>query len=126
MLCYLLFFFSFHLNTGMFTCNFTSTSTPNIINRASAYLDVALLPQIFITSDPQFPNCISNGKMKVVIKCIINNSTEPYSVTWDISLNPLKKTTSKLHRYFLSHCALFYIYKYKKTFVTFIKQDLMF
>lgn len=96
----------FLLNTGMFMCDYTSATSPNIIHRASAYLDVALLPKIFITSVPQFPNCVKSisSKINVEIKCIIDNSTETYNVTWSPE-NSLWRKTSKLHRNFLSHCA---------------------
>ncbi|KAF5909637.1 sodium-dependent multivitamin transporter-like, partial [Clarias magur] len=67
---------------GIFRCDYTSSSSPNIIHRASVYLDVALLPQIFITSTPQFPNCKKAKSIVVTINCIIQNSTEPYNVTW--------------------------------------------
>ncbi|KAI5618954.1 adhesion G-protein coupled receptor F3-like isoform X1, partial [Silurus asotus] len=67
---------------GKFTCDFTSNAFSNIIHRASAYLDVALLPEIFIISKPQFPHCIQNSQVSVTIQCMIANSTEPYNVTW--------------------------------------------
>ncbi|KAI5102462.1 adhesion G-protein coupled receptor F3-like isoform X1, partial [Silurus meridionalis] len=67
---------------GKFTCDYTSNAFSNIIHRASAYLDVALLPKIFIISEPQFPDCRKNTGISVEIQCMIENSTEPYNVTW--------------------------------------------
>lgn len=84
----------FHSNTGMFICDYTSSSSKNIIHRASAYLDVPLLPQIFITSEPQFPNCQNVNMVHVTIKCIIENSTENYSVNWLTEDSQLKKASS--------------------------------
>ncbi|KAM9466401.1 adhesion G protein-coupled receptor F5 [Clarias gariepinus] len=66
---------------GIFRCDYTSKESKNIIHRASVYLDVALLPQIFITSMPQFPNCKNVKSTVATIKCIIQNSTELYTFT---------------------------------------------
>ncbi|KAF4084196.1 hypothetical protein AMELA_G00125670 [Ameiurus melas] len=80
---------------GIFICDFTSKNSPNIIHRASVYMDIALLPQIFITSDPQFPNCNNVGNtVSVTVKCIIDNSTETYNVTWLPKPSTLQATTS--------------------------------
>ena len=59
-----------------------------ILHRASFKLDVALLPQIVIFSDPQFPQC-KNGstRVSVRVKCEIKNSTEPYAVDWTVEGN---------------------------------------
>ncbi|XP_060790478.1 adhesion G protein-coupled receptor F4 isoform X2 [Neoarius graeffei] len=79
---------------GTFICEYTATPSSNIIHTASAYLDVALLPQIIITSDPQFPDCRSPREFNVKIMCIIDNSTETYNVTWLPGNSQLKKPSS--------------------------------
>ncbi|XP_053093427.1 adhesion G-protein coupled receptor F2 isoform X2 [Pangasianodon hypophthalmus] len=79
---------------GNFICDYTSIKSSNIIHRASVYMDVALLPQIFITSNPQFPDCKTSTLVTVEIMCIIDNSTETYSVTWWPEDFPKQKTTS--------------------------------
>ncbi|XP_047677319.1 adhesion G-protein coupled receptor F1 isoform X2 [Tachysurus fulvidraco] len=70
---------------GIFICDYTSTKYSSIIHRASVFLDVALLPQILIISDPQFPKCKGPSvvyKVDIKVKCIIDSSNEPYTVNW--------------------------------------------
>lgn len=84
-------------------CDYTDKDFSGIIHRASVFLDVALLPKIFIISQPQFPNCKKASKVSVEVNCIIYNSTEPYTVTWDPTgsyVNP-----GKLQRCFVLYYA---------------------
>ncbi|XP_058471023.1 adhesion G protein-coupled receptor F5 [Solea solea] len=69
---------------GTYTCTFTQNTNSCIItHRASAVLDVALLPEIDISTDPQFPRCgNTNDLLTVTGTCEIGNSTENYNVTW--------------------------------------------
>ncbi|KAL6477662.1 hypothetical protein MHYP_G00134970 [Metynnis hypsauchen] len=67
---------------GTFTCDYKSDQSDSIRYRASLYLDIALLPQIIIISDPQFPSCIRQTNLDITVKCIIPNTTENYSVNW--------------------------------------------
>lgn len=47
-------------------------------------MDVFLLPNIDITTDPRFPLCKnSSDLLKVKAKCEIDSGNESYSVTWD-------------------------------------------
>lgn len=106
----------FLLNTGQIICDYTNALTANIINRGSAYLDVALLPEIFITSDPQFPDCRKSATINTKIMCVVYNSTEPYEVTWVTTGLSINTETSKLHRYFLSDRVLFLHMKHLNMF----------
>ncbi|KAL2098861.1 hypothetical protein ACEWY4_005341 [Coilia grayii] len=67
---------------GLYTCQFKD---PPMIHQAKAFLDVALLPEINIHSNPQFPDCRNspNNKITVTVTCSIKNSSEPYNVTWE-------------------------------------------
>ncbi|XP_029568701.1 adhesion G protein-coupled receptor F4 isoform X2 [Salmo trutta] len=72
---------------GLYTCVFNPKSSNVTINhKASATLDIALLPQIDISSTPQFPDCYKiyneNSRIVVRVQCEIKNSTENYNVTW--------------------------------------------
>ncbi|KAG7510040.1 adhesion G-protein coupled receptor F3-like [Solea senegalensis] len=79
-----------HLNkitevwAGTYTCTFIlNTNSCVITHRASALLDVALLPDIDITTDPQFPRCRNTDDLLTVTgTCEIGTSTENYTVTW--------------------------------------------
>lgn len=53
-------------------------------HQAHAFLDVAMLPEINIYSEPQFPNCKKNpsGKLNVLVTCAIKNTTEKYNISW--------------------------------------------
>lgn len=60
------------------------TCTINILHKGSAVLDVALLPDIDVFTVPSFPRCKSKDDvLQVAAQCDINNSTEPYKVTWN-------------------------------------------
>ncbi|KAM4625266.1 adhesion G protein-coupled receptor F4 [Polymixia lowei] len=55
--------------SGVFTCTFSpSSSRVAITHKASVKFDVALLPQIVITSEPQFPRCKEHSTEKVAVK----------------------------------------------------------
>ncbi|XP_039897861.1 adhesion G-protein coupled receptor F3-like [Simochromis diagramma] len=98
---------------GQFSCIYhqtgnctTSGCTVNMLHKASAQLDVALLPNIDVFTEPSFPRCkTENDILQAKAKCEISNSTEPYNVTWDGGLkgqletqsgNILVYTTSKI------------------------------
>ncbi|XP_036449805.1 adhesion G-protein coupled receptor F3-like isoform X2 [Colossoma macropomum] len=67
---------------GTFICEYKSDQSDSITYRASLYLDIALLPQIFIISEPQFPSCKGQTSVDIKVQCIIPNTTENYTVTW--------------------------------------------
>ncbi|XP_065110654.1 adhesion G-protein coupled receptor F1-like isoform X2 [Paramisgurnus dabryanus] len=70
---------------GLFTCEYTKWS---IKLTASEPLDIALLPDIQGSSDPQFPDCTDqNQNVHVVIQCAILNNSENYTVSWNSSAN---------------------------------------
>ncbi|XP_030212250.1 adhesion G-protein coupled receptor F3 isoform X3 [Gadus morhua] len=75
---------------GLITCTFGPEfiTGVKILHRASFKLDVALLPQIDIFSDPQFPECGKDSTVvSVRVKCQIKNSTEQYGVHWIVKGN---------------------------------------
>lgn len=64
--------------------NANLTCTINILHKGSDVLDVALLPDIAAFTVPSFPRCkTSNDILQVAARCEINNSTEPYIVSWN-------------------------------------------
>ncbi|XP_019204730.1 adhesion G protein-coupled receptor F5 [Oreochromis niloticus] len=64
--------------------NANLTCTINIEHKGSAVLDVALMPNIAVFTVPSFPRCKTEGDvLQVAAQCDINNSTEPYKVTWN-------------------------------------------
>lgn len=50
---------------------------------ASAVIDVCLLPEIAITTLPQFPLCGKSDFVEVTGRCEIKKSNERYVVTWE-------------------------------------------
>lgn len=88
---------------GQFSCIYhqtgnctTSGCTVNMLHKASAQLDVALLPDIDVFTEPSFPRCkTENDILQAKAKCEISNSTEPYNVTWDGGLKGQLETQSK-------------------------------
>ncbi|XP_062326102.1 adhesion G protein-coupled receptor F4 isoform X3 [Osmerus eperlanus] len=74
--------------SGLFSCLFrTSSLNLTIIHKASAVLDVALLPQVMISSNPQFPQCTDgSGYKDIQVLCEIKNSTETYNISWKCDL----------------------------------------
>ncbi|XP_073725280.1 adhesion G protein-coupled receptor F4 [Misgurnus anguillicaudatus] len=70
---------------GLFTCEYTIGS---IKLTASETLDIALLPDIQGSINPQFPDCTDpNQKVHVVIQCAISNNLENYNISWNSSAN---------------------------------------
>ncbi|CAB1335556.1 unnamed protein product [Coregonus sp. 'balchen'] len=72
---------------GLYMCVFNpKSSNVTIKHKASATLDIALLPQIDISSTPQFPDCSmvqnEDTRILVTVQCEINNIAENYQVTW--------------------------------------------
>ncbi|CAL8274450.1 unnamed protein product [Merluccius merluccius] len=70
--------------TGLITCSFSpvSSSSVKMRHRASLTLKVAVLPQIDIRSEPQFPFCGDAARVAVTVRCKIKNSTERYTTDW--------------------------------------------
>ncbi|XP_034431388.1 adhesion G protein-coupled receptor F5-like [Hippoglossus hippoglossus] len=69
---------------GQYTCEFHQKKGSLYINHsASAVMDVALLPNIFITTVPEFPRCRTmEDLLEVRGKCLIREDNETYNVTW--------------------------------------------
>ncbi|XP_071380599.1 adhesion G protein-coupled receptor F5 isoform X2 [Centroberyx affinis] len=69
---------------GLFTCAYSQKPEfGSIVHKASAILDVAHLPDIQISSEPQFPRCKSSKDLVAVkIQCEIKTSNDSYEVTW--------------------------------------------
>lgn len=66
------------------TKKFGNDSTINILHKGSDVLDVALLPDIAVFTVPSFPRCkTKTDVLQVAAQCEINNSTEPYIVSWN-------------------------------------------
>ena len=63
------------------------TGNVKMSHRASLELKVAVLPQIHIRSEPQFPFCKEATRVAVTVKCKIKNSTELYTMDWANSRN---------------------------------------
>ncbi|KAI9526944.1 hypothetical protein NQZ68_034614, partial [Dissostichus eleginoides] len=54
-----------------------------ISHQASALMDLALLPDILISTEPGFPKCDSPEEvLSVKVICEIGKNTENYTVTW--------------------------------------------
>ncbi|XP_073339213.1 adhesion G-protein coupled receptor F3 [Pagrus major] len=69
---------------GEYICFYRQTSeTFTITHKASAVLDVCLLPNIEITTLPSFPHCkTSTDLLNLQVKCEIKMSSEKYDVRW--------------------------------------------
>ncbi|XP_067336398.1 adhesion G-protein coupled receptor F3 [Channa argus] len=69
---------------GEYSCSYTKTSGGiSITHKASAVMDVALLPNIYISTTPQFPHCKSESDlMNVQIDCKITQNNDSYNVSW--------------------------------------------
>ncbi|KAI4884593.1 hypothetical protein NFI96_034549, partial [Prochilodus magdalenae] len=77
---------------GTFTCDYKSANSSSAIYRASLDLDVALLPDTVIISEPQFPNCKGPNKQIIItVQCIVSDSTENYMVTWTDNMRSADK-----------------------------------
>uniref|UniRef100_A0A3Q3KEX9 Adhesion G protein-coupled receptor F3b n=1 Tax=Monopterus albus TaxID=43700 RepID=A0A3Q3KEX9_MONAL len=94
---------------GEYTCTYTQglTQEVTILHKASAVMDVSLLPKIDITTEPQFPRCKPNTDLvKVRVICDIGNEdNENYTVNWTsqnimadiISVKPSSSSGSSVH-----------------------------
>ncbi|XP_049452740.1 adhesion G protein-coupled receptor F5 [Epinephelus fuscoguttatus] len=71
--------------TGEYTCTYLQESDLyNISHKASTALDISLLPDIDVTTDPPFPRCRkSSDLLNIKVKCEIESSHENYIVSWD-------------------------------------------
>ncbi|XP_036981228.1 adhesion G protein-coupled receptor F5 isoform X2 [Acanthopagrus latus] len=69
---------------GEYTCFYHQESNvAKIIHKASAVMDVCLLPNIEITSVPSFPLCKEGTDLlNLRVECQIKNSNEEYKVEW--------------------------------------------
>ncbi|XP_069392494.1 adhesion G protein-coupled receptor F4 isoform X2 [Paralichthys olivaceus] len=87
---------------GEYTCEFhQEKSSLNISHRASAVMDVALLPNIHIATVPQFPRCQNKDDLlEVRGKCLIREDNENYTVTWTSQEMNAKIITLKADRSF--------------------------
>ncbi|XP_053192241.1 adhesion G protein-coupled receptor F4 [Scomber japonicus] len=67
---------------GEYTCTYRQhLENVKILHKASTKLDVALLPDIYISASPSFPHCKKSAAVKV--KCEIQKSNESYKVEWE-------------------------------------------
>ncbi|XP_056152304.1 adhesion G protein-coupled receptor F5 [Lampris incognitus] len=72
---------------GLVKCVFAPTSpvaNVTLVHTAARNLDVAVLPQIRVSSKPQFPRCKEELAQTVVVtvQCDIGDSLETYQVNW--------------------------------------------
>ncbi|XP_062378331.1 adhesion G-protein coupled receptor F1 [Sardina pilchardus] len=67
---------------GLYICEFKQDI---VSHQASAFLDIALLPEIKIFNEPQFPSCKDSSSKKVTVTCDIKNTTEKYDLKWEDS-----------------------------------------
>ncbi|XP_059208520.1 adhesion G protein-coupled receptor F4 [Centropristis striata] len=70
---------------GNYTCAYNQKiNTSTISHKASAPLDISLLPNIEITTVPAFPHCPDSvSYLNVRINCEIEKNGEDYTVTWN-------------------------------------------
>ncbi|XP_068436669.1 adhesion G-protein coupled receptor F3 [Clinocottus analis] len=69
---------------GKYTCMFKQKlSSINITHKASAAIDISLLPKIDITNAPAFPRCRnSSDVLSVRVRCELESNKEMYIGTW--------------------------------------------
>ncbi|XP_008289452.1 probable G-protein coupled receptor 113 [Stegastes partitus] len=69
---------------GNYTCKYYYQRDGfTILHKASATLDVCLLPNIHVSTEPPFPRCKPGDDfVKAAARCEIRKSSEPYNVTW--------------------------------------------
>ncbi|XP_060938136.1 adhesion G-protein coupled receptor F3 [Limanda limanda] len=79
---------------GEYSCLFPQKKDSLVITHsASAVMDVALLPNIFITAVPEFPRChTKDDVLKITSKCLIRKDNEAYTVKWESQKMPGKIT----------------------------------
>ncbi|XP_050934274.1 adhesion G protein-coupled receptor F5 isoform X3 [Lates calcarifer] len=82
---------------GEYTCTYNQKNESFTISHiARAVMDVSLLPNIDITTDPPFPLCTSvDGLLNVIGRCEIRKSDEAYKVNWTSSIIKSAITQSK-------------------------------
>lgn len=71
-------------SSGEYICLFVQKNNLTTIkHKASATLDICLIPTIQTSTEPAFPRCKANGDVLLVtIKCEIAKTDENYTVTW--------------------------------------------
>ncbi|XP_028811365.1 adhesion G-protein coupled receptor F3-like isoform X2 [Denticeps clupeoides] len=85
---------------GTYRCEYYSAG---LIHRAKVFVDVALLQDIEISINPQFPDCRSgHSYVDIIATCSVTASTEPYNVTWGAEMINFQKETSNYNIYFNS------------------------
>ncbi|XP_029284042.1 adhesion G protein-coupled receptor F5 [Cottoperca gobio] len=69
---------------GEYSCTYHQQfDSINISHKASFVLDLALLPDILITTEPAFPRCKQSSDLQLVrVRCETGNSSEQYVVSW--------------------------------------------
>ncbi|XP_034004930.1 adhesion G-protein coupled receptor F3 isoform X2 [Trematomus bernacchii] len=69
---------------GVYSCSYHQKKNDlTISHQASALMDLALLPDILISTEPAFPKCDSPEEvLSVKVICEIEKNTENYTVTW--------------------------------------------
>ncbi|KAK1893519.1 Adhesion G-protein coupled receptor F3 [Dissostichus eleginoides] len=69
---------------GVYSCAYHQKKNDlTISHQASALMDLALLPDILISTEPGFPKCDSPEEvLSVKVICEIGKNTENYTVTW--------------------------------------------
>ncbi|KAK5887002.1 hypothetical protein CesoFtcFv8_017979 [Champsocephalus esox] len=69
---------------GVYSCAYHQKKKDlTISHQASALMDLALLPDILISTEPGFPKCDSPEEvLSVKVICEIEKNTENYTVTW--------------------------------------------
>ncbi|XP_047466392.1 adhesion G-protein coupled receptor F1 [Mugil cephalus] len=71
---------------GQYKCAYTQNSGfISIYHKATAEMDVALLPDIRTFTEPSFPRCKTNKEiMEISASCEVDKSSENYTVRWDV------------------------------------------
>ncbi|KAK5858023.1 hypothetical protein PBY51_011223 [Eleginops maclovinus] len=68
---------------GVYSCAYNQgKNSLHISHKASALMDIALLPDILISTKPEFPLCAKGGVQVVKVLCEIGKNTENYTVKW--------------------------------------------
>ncbi|XP_031703180.1 adhesion G-protein coupled receptor F3 [Anarrhichthys ocellatus] len=56
----------------------------SITHKASAVMDISLLPKIYMTIAPTFPHCTKGSEsLKIRVRCETESDNEKYNVTWE-------------------------------------------
>ncbi|KAM6917385.1 adhesion G-protein coupled receptor F3 [Lycodopsis pacificus] len=80
---------------GEYKCVYRQESSLiNITHKASAVMDIMLLPTIYMTMAPTFPHCTKGSEsLNIRVRCEIKSDNEKYKVTWEgqgITVRPFK------------------------------------